>query len=161
MDVHPLAFSSSQFSDAVNYTFRIRPVPDATLLTPSSDPTQEVTIVCTFAGGVPLIDPTQTATCNFNFLDGTDTLTFPTRTGDYTAGGSGQDGQTRTFAGVRSDPWFLDLGKILKLNGGQPISSDPGTNGLAGQNVLSIVVEVDKGHLPGSLLAITAQTVRQ
>ena len=32
-------------------------------------------------------------------------------------------------------------------------------NGLQGQNVLSIVVEIDKARLGGPMLAVTAQTV--
>jgi hypothetical protein len=159
MDVNTLASGISEFSDAVNYSFRIRPV-DPTSLTPSSDPTQEVSIVCTFAGGTPLIDPTQTATCTFNFVDGPESLSFSTRAGNYQAGGDGQTNDVRAFAGVRSDPWFLDLAKTLAVNQGLSMTSLPGVDGLWGQNVLSIVVVVPQSRLPGTLLAATAQTVR-
>ena len=37
----------------------------------------------------------------------------------------------------------------------------PGVNGLQGQNVLSIVVEVDKNRIGAPMLAVTAQTVRK
>jgi hypothetical protein len=161
MDVHPFAFQSSQFSDAVNYTFRIRPIVDPNALAASSDPTQEVSVVCTFAGGTPLLDPTQTATCTFNFVDGTETLTFPTRAGNYQAGGDGQLQDAQAFAGVRSDPWFLDLAMTLQYDASILPANGGGSNGLQGTNVLSIVVEVPKSRLPGTLLGITAQTVRQ
>jgi hypothetical protein len=48
----------------------------------------------------------------------------------------------------------------LKINAGLPFGG-PGVNGLYGQNILSIVVEVDKNRLPGPVLAVTAQTVRK
>ena len=72
-----------------------------------------------------------------------------------------EQGIARVFAGVRSDPWFLDLGKTVAFDKGQHIQKAGGSNGLHGQNILSIVVEIDKSKLNGPLLAITAQTVRK
>src|ERR1700678_2941054 len=46
LNVHPSAFSGSQFSDAVDYKLRIRPVVDQTTLLPSQDASQESSIVC-------------------------------------------------------------------------------------------------------------------
>ena len=65
------------------------------------------------------------------------------------------------FAGARSDTWFLDLGKSLKLSGGKMVERSPGSNGLQGFNVLSIVVEMDKSKLATPLVAVTAQTIRK
>ncbi len=161
MNVHPFANSTSRFSNAVDYKFRIRPIDNTKTLAPSADPSKERSIVCNFSGGLPFIDAKQHASCTFNLNDGSETIRFDTRSGSFGAGGAGQSGGTRVFAGARSDPWFLDLARTLKFNASLPVDRSSGINGLAGQNVLSIVVEVDKQRLPGPLLALTTQTVRK
>lgn len=158
MNTHPLAVGVSRFSNAIEYKFRIRAIADARTLTPGAS---EQTIVCTFSGGIALVDPKQRATCKLDLARGSETLTFDTRTSQYGAGGSGDQNGIRIFAGVRSDPWFLDLGKTLKYNKGEAVPNGPGNNGLWGWNVLSIVVEVPKDRFGSSLLAVTAQTVRK
>jgi hypothetical protein len=161
MAVHPVANSRSRFSNAVDYVFRIRPIDDAKKLVPSADARREQTITCSFTGGALLIEPNQHATCRFNLRGGEETIQFDTRTRDYSAGGSGQKNGIRVFAGVRSDPWFLDLVKTIKYVNGFKVEPSGGSNGLHGANVLGIVVEVDKSRLAGPLLAVTAQTVRR
>ncbi len=161
MNVNGFARSGSRFSNAVDYKFRIRPIADARTLAPSADPAQERSIVCSFANRTFALNGNQRATCAFNLGGAAETLTFETRGGNYRAGGSAQRGGLRVFAGARSDPWFLDLAKILKFSAGLPVLPVSGVNGLHGTNVLSIVVEVDKARLPGPLLAVTAQTVRK
>lgn len=161
MSVHGIAHSRSRFSNVVDYKLRIRPVENATTLAPSTDPAREHSVVCNFAGGVFIVSAVQRARCTFNLGPVTETITFSTRGEGFKAGGFGQKGDLKVFAGVRSDSWFLDLARTLKFNGGLPVDQQsPGINGLYGQNVLSIVVELDKRRLPGPLLAITAQTVR-
>lgn len=160
MSVHPTAWSGSKFSNAVDYVFRIRPIDDARTLTPSTDTRREQQVVCTFGGGIPFLG-SQRATCRFELGTTNEIVTFDTRNGSYRAGGVGERNGCRVFAGVRSDSWFLDLARTLKFNNGLPVDQSPGINGLHGQNVLSIVVEVDKAKLAGPLLAITAQTVRK
>lgn len=162
MNVHGFAISRSRFSNAVDYKFRIRPIDDPKTLKPSTDARREQTITCSFSGGLLLIDPKQTATCTFGFSGGTETVSFDTRTDDYGAGGSTDQNGIKVFAGVRSDPWFLDLARTLAFNAGKKVDQTPGTNGLQGTNVLSIAVEFDKSKLGlTNLVAITAQTVRQ
>lgn len=161
MNVHQLALGRSRFSNAVDYSFRIRPIDDKKTLAPSSDARREQTITCSFTGGMLIVDPKQKATCKLALAGGSESISFDTRTPDFKAGGMAEQNGTRVFAGVRSDPWFLNLKKILSANGGKKITPDGGKNGLAGWNVLSIVVEVDKSKLGGPLLAITAQTVRK
>ena len=145
----------------MDYKFRIRPIDNVKALSPSKDVTREQSIVCSFSGGLPLVDANQHATCILKLGDAPETIRFDTRSADYRAGGAGEQGGTRVFAGARSDPWFLDLARTLKFNASLPVERSPGINGLSGQNILSIVVEVDKRRLPGPLLAITAQTVRK
>ncbi len=157
MNVHGIAHSRSRFSNAVDYKFRIRPIENARTLAPSQDLSKEKSIVCSFSGGIPLVDARQRATCRFE----NESIAFETRSGSFKAGGSGQQNGIKVFAGVRSDPWFLDLKRTLKFNYSQPVEQTPGINGLHGQNVLSIVVEIDKARLGGPMLAVTAQTVRK
>jgi hypothetical protein len=159
MNVHPMAFSAARFSDAVDYTLRIRQIRDAAKLLPEA--AGEQTIRCSFSGGTLLIAPNQHATCVFNLAGGTEQLEFDTRGADFVAGGSARSGSLRVFAGVRSDPWFLDLVKTLKFSSGKALDGSAGRNGLAGANVLSIVVELPKSRLGGPLLAVSAQTVRK
>lgn len=163
MNVNALAFAPSRFSNAVDYKFRIRPIDDARTLKPSTDAAKEQSIVCTFQGGIPVLDGKQKATCKLNLAGGSETLSFDTRGGAFRAGGSTASPTAKVFAGVRSDPWFLDLGKTVKFNKAERVDrASTGSNGLRGVNVLSIVVEVDKSRLgPNPLLAITAQTVRK
>ena len=162
MNVHPLSFKNSRFSNVVDYKIRIRPIEDAQTLAPSSDPRKEQSIVCNFSGGLVLLDGKQRATCTVSLGSATETISFDTRGGAYRAGGSGEKNGIRIFAGVRSDTWFLDLSRTVKFNTGIRVDQNsPGSNGLQGQNVLSIVVEVDKQRLAGPLLAVTGQTVRK
>jgi hypothetical protein len=161
MNVHGVAFSRSRFSNAVDYRFRIRPIENAETLEPSADPRKEQTFTCNFSGGLHLVKARQRATCTYDYGSGRETVTFETRSNEFRAGGSGGSASARIFAGVRSDSWFLDLAKTLKWNKGLPVLGTPGVNGLWGQNVLSIVVELDKQRLPGTLLAVTGQTIRK
>lgn len=156
LNVHALATSHTTFSDAVDYKFRIRQA-DAKTLKPGS---REQDITCTFQGG-GLFDSTQDATCVFDLEGGTETVTFKTRGDDaYRAGGVGQKDDLKVFAGVRSDTWFLDLGRTVGFSKGDDVYSKEGSNGLEGKNTLSIVVELDKRRVGGPLLAVTSQTVR-
>jgi hypothetical protein len=161
MNVHGLAFSRSRFSNAVDYKFRIRPIEDAKTLTPSADPKKEQTVTCSFSGGLLLIDPLQHATCKVNFGSTSETVAFDTRSPQFQAGGVGEHGGVKVFAGVRSDSWFLDLKKTVQYVEGKKVPNSAGSNGLKGQNILSIAVELDKNRLNGPLLAVTAQTVRK
>ena len=164
MNSHGVAFSTSRFSNAVDYKFRLRPISDANTLAASDDPRSERSIVCNFSGGTFVINANQHATCTLNLEGGQrDVIEFDTRGSneEVRAGGMGEKNGTKIFAGVRSDPWFLDLAKTLKYNAGLPVLDVPGANGLHGQNVLSIVVEIDINKVPGPLLAVTGQTVRK
>ncbi len=156
MNSHGVAFSTTKFSNAVEYKFRIHPVADAKTLVPVG---REQVITCSFSGG-GLFDSNQRATCRIDTAQSPTTIAFDTRSNNFRAGGSTQQGDIKAFAGVRSDTWFLDLGKTLAVNNGLP-TVGPGVNGLHGANVLSIVIELDKARFGSSLLAVTAQTVRK
>ena len=66
-----------------------------------------------------------------------------------TSGGRG-DG-LRVFAGLRSDPFFIDLPALFESQKTERLAfKDPGDNSLDGANVLSLVVEVDTKRLPSN-----------
>jgi len=159
MNIHMLASSKTRFSNTVDYVFRIRPIDDARKLAPTA---KEQTISCGFTSDGPsgLIDANQHATCTAKIgNDEPIVVKFDTRSSNYKAGGAAEKDGVKVFAGVRSDSWFLDLKKAVKLVNEHNVTPDKGKNGLNGMNVLSIVVEVDKEKLAGPMLAITAQTV--
>lgn len=59
------------------------------------------------------------------------------------------DNGLTVFAGVRDDPFFLDLGQFLAVVTGQATGfNDPGTDAFAGLNVYAIVIEVPLSLLP-------------
>src|SRR5262249_26665896 len=77
--------------------------------------------------------------------------------------GSCADG-LRVSAGLRSDPFFIDVAPLKETVFGGRLAFKPvGNNNLAGQNILSIVVEVDSTPLlrasGGPLFAVVGETV--
>ena len=61
-----------------------------------------------------------------------------------------QDG-VRAFAGVRDDPFYIDLTRLTEvLDGSQSSFRNPGVDALAGVNTLAIVVELPRSMLGGS-----------
>lgn len=60
-------------------------------------------------------------------------------------------GGIRAFAGVRDDPFYIDLTQLLAILGGTATSfNDPGSDTLAGLNTLAIVVEMPISMLGGA-----------
>ncbi|MDX1685236.1 MAG: DUF4331 family protein [Saprospiraceae bacterium] len=54
----------------------------------------------------------------------------------------------KLFAGPRDDPFFFDLGQYTEIIAGNATSfNDPGTDALAGTNVMAVVIEVPKSDL--------------
>lgn len=54
----------------------------------------------------------------------------------------------KVFAGPRDDPFYFDLGQFNKIISGAASSfNNPGTDAVAGTNVMSVVVEVPKSLL--------------
>jgi hypothetical protein len=154
----PHADTAARFCNGLIYRFRLRAVTPtvdgaAAVFTVGAD---ELTIDCTFSppvGG-----------------DGSDRLAQAgrcvTSTGEEVVFAvdderGGHENGLRVFAGPRSDPFFLDLDGLREMLKNQRFAfTDPGPNGLAGHNVLSIVVEVDAATMLGAgpLLAVIAET---
>lgn len=118
-NVVPFATQSSQFSDAVMYTFHLM-----------NGAGVENTVTCTF--GTP--DPmtlNQTVTC-----------TGPgNRMVEGSVGEVITNGDFRVFTGLRDDPFFFDFDAWKEtVETGEPVVLAPGEDFFAGLNVLSIVV---------------------
>ena len=76
----------------------------------------------------------------------------------------GQVHGVRTFAGLRLDPFFMDVPREVETRKTRRIAFQaPGTNTLDGLNVLSIVLELDVATVLGqatrTLFAVAAETV--
>ncbi|MCB0167070.1 MAG: DUF4331 family protein, partial [Anaerolineae bacterium] len=160
LNVFPAAMPGTLFSDAVDYRFRLRPVTVAATGTGHHFEVGQTEYVfsCTFAAPVK---PTgseswvQTGTC---VTPTGEAITF--RVNDEQ--GSESNG-FRIFAGLRLDPFFIDLPGVLGTNKVRRLAFKPeGQNSLAGQNVLAIVIEAKIAALfgpkNGSLFAVVGET---
>lgn len=160
MNVFPLAAATALFSDALSYRFRIRPVTQgragaAPAFVPGED---ERAFTFTFAaphqgdGGDAGV---QAGTCTTP--DGEE-ISFQADD-EKPAEADG----LRIFAGPRLDPFFIDFVGHMTTQATEKLAFRPrAANTLEGQNVLSIVVEVDAAMLglgSGPLLAVVAETV--
>jgi hypothetical protein len=163
LNVLPNATYDSHFSDAIVYRIRLRPVTiagvGAATAFPFASEDQELVFNCYFEtpkpGGTDMV-PVQEGWC---IAPSGETARF--RVNDEHGGYS--DG-LHVYAGLKSDPFFLDLPAILEsLKTRRLAFKDVGTNSLMGFNVLSIVVEADcrpwlrSGR--GPLFAVVGETV--
>jgi hypothetical protein len=156
----PGAAVTALFSDAITYRFRVRPVTTAgTGATPAfTVGEQEVTFDFTFAA--PSTDDDRDAVVQAGTCTAPGGEKIPFRVGDETPT---ESHGLRIFAGTRLDPFFIDLAGVRDTRALGRLSFGPGaTNSLEGQNVLSIVVEMQGTMLApggGPLLAVVGETV--
>jgi Domain of unknown function (DUF4331) len=159
MNVLPRAGPSACFSDAIGCRLRLRPVTVAAVGPAAAFAlgAEELVFECTFdaprpgGGGAA---PVQQGRC-------TPPAGAPVAFGVHDEQGGRADG-LRVFAGLRSDPFFLDLPALQEtVRGGRLAFKAVGSNSLAGFNVLSVVVEADCAPLlrEGPLFAVVAETV--
>src|SRR5271157_1566687 len=161
MTVLPLAKSDSSFSDAIVYRFRLRPVtiaPDGPAF-PFGPEESELVFACTFDAPQPGVDAARPVQYGYCIAPSGETARF--RVDDE--GGGRLDG-LRVYAGLRSDPFFIDLPAYLEtIKTGRLAFKEQGQNSLAGLNVLAVVVEADCGPLlqrsRTPLLAVVGETV--
>ena len=148
MAVSPYASDASTFSGAVDYAFRVQRV----------DALQPLTL-----HGVAL-----DVVCDLDGEGGPTTMTCTGPggvTGSAVVGAVSPGGAMRVYAGLRSDPAFVDRqGLLATVAGGR--ASFTGQNAFAGANVLAIVVELDSAVFGGDaggrpVLAVAAETVRR
>src|ERR1700758_5080266 len=103
MDVFPLATAQSFFSDVVTYRFRLRPLTrSAAIVTPGK---AEHTIDVTFSD-VPEGTRVQKGAV----------ITSDGRKASFVAGGPVEQDGIRIFAGLASDPFFMDVEATLRTD---------------------------------------------
>jgi hypothetical protein len=127
MDVFPLATSQALFSDVLTYRFRLRPLTRAgATLTHGSE---EYTIEITF-------DDARDGAQKGNLV------TSDGRKASFVVGQPlDQDGM-RVFAGLISDPFFMDVEAALRTDMSGKLSYDTHVNTVQNRDCLSIVVEI-------------------
>ncbi|MFD5754763.1 DUF4331 family protein [Streptomyces sp. NPDC127044] len=161
MNVFPNARPGALFSDAASYRFRVRPasVPmgdSGSLLDVGTD---EFALTCTFSIPIGPDDNgelAQRGTCVLPNGESVSLLVNDER------GGEGHG--VRCYAGLRRDPFFMDVAKEVETRARRRLAFVPkGTNSLEGADVLTVVVELDVarvfGAASGSVFAVAAETV--
>ena len=130
MDVFPLATSQSFFSDVVTYRFRLRPLRRSGVSVTHG--TAEYSIDVTFCD-VP--EGTSVQKGNLITSDG--------REASFVVGEPFEQNGMRAFAGLISDPFFMDVEATLRTDfSGAPSLIKPGNNTVQFRDVLAIVVDV-------------------
>src|SRR5919199_3746890 len=158
--VHPLAMPDAFFSDAIVCRFRLRPLTiEADRRAFAFGPEEsELVFSCTFEEPRPGADgtPVQEGRCTSSFGE---TARF--RVHDERGGST--DG-LRVYAGLRSDPFFIDLPAYLdSIKTSRLAFTEPSHNTATDFNALSVIVEVDyellfqKGRRP--LFGVVGETV--
>jgi Domain of unknown function (DUF4331) len=161
MTVRPMATAASSFSEALVYRFRLRPLTSerrgpAFRFGPEAS---ELIITCQF--NAPGSEPGTGALVQEGWCNSPNGEITRFRVGDE-GGGSGNG--VRVFAGVRSDPFFIDLPPLFEsIKLGRVAFKPEGRNSLHGMNALAIVVEIDCERLlqggRGPLWALVGETV--
>ena len=121
LTLHPGATGASRFSSEVDYHFYIE-----------NDSGQDLQIDCSFSAE-------QVVSCA-----GLNGLAVQAPVGEI-----GVNGAIRVFAGLRDDPFFVDLAALQEFaQVGVAAFSPPGVDTLAGQNILAIVLRIDVDAFP-------------
>ena len=129
MNAFPMATSQSFFSDVVTYRFRLRPL--------------------TLSGG-SLVHGTAEHTIDFTFSDVPEgssvqrgnIVTSNGREASFVLGEPLEKDGMRVFAGLVSDPFFMDVEATLRTDISGKLSFDTAANTVHFRDVLSIVVDV-------------------
>jgi hypothetical protein len=162
MTVHAFAGKKAQFSDQVEYIFRVRRADVQGTGNDVDIKTREETrIACRFKKQESSDRMRATCRAKGPACDG-ECPTAHVETGDESGG---DETDLRVFAGRRADPFFSDVARV-RLPHTRDFEVDvPGINTFGLTNVLGLVVEVDVkrvlgGTKDGSTFAVVAQTKR-
>ena len=159
LNVFPKATISTLFSDAVDHRFRLRPLRVSSTGRPAAFEVGEPERVFSFTFGVP-----QPLGRSANLAQpGTYRALGPDLAFSVGDEAGAESNGVRVFAGCRLDTFFVDQGFSGGLRQNRRIPERSACqNFLDGQNVLSIVVEVDSAALfgadAGPLVAVIAET---
>ena len=163
LNVSPLAKPDASFSDAIDCRFRLRPVTvagsGAATAFPFAGADQELMFTCHFEAPQHSGNGTAPAQDGCLVTPSGEQIRFRV----HDEGGARGEG-VRVYAGLRADPFFLDLAAVNEsLERGRLAFTDPGINTAVGFNVLSLVVEVDTrpwlSNGRGPLFGVVAETV--
>jgi hypothetical protein len=161
MSVVPMATEKSAFSDGLVYRFRLRPlsIDRQRRSFPFGPEQSELVLACGFDAPEAAGSRGHMVQDGWCSLPSGETAWF----GVNEPRGGKIEG-LRVWAGLRSDPFFIDLLAYFgSVKSGQLAFKREGTNGLAGMNVMSIVVEIDSKLLlqgsHGPLFGAIAETV--
>jgi uncharacterized protein DUF4331 len=159
MDVLPLAKPSSSFSDAIVYRFRLRPAAVFAVGPAASFAISEKELVFDCVFETPRVRNGLTAQQGQLTTPAGETVPFVVNDAQ---GGRGSG--VRVFAGLRSDPFFIDFDALQEsLKTGRLAFTEPGRLTGRGANVLGVVIEIEcASMLPcddGPLFAAVGETV--
>lgn len=151
MDVFPMATPQSFFSDVVTHRFRLRPVTrsDGRFMPGAAEHTIDVTFE-----DVPEGTSAQNGT-----------VTTPDdRKARFVTGAPLEQDGLRVFAGLVSDPFFMDVEAALRTDLAGKLSFDTAVNTVQSRDVLTIAVEVPFAPIVErfdgvTLIAATAETL--
>ena len=150
MDVFPLATAQARFSDVLTHRFRLRPLTRSGRgVTPGN---AEHTIDITF-DDAPADAPQRGRV-----------VTSDGREASFVVGKPFEQNGMRVFAGLASDPFFMDVEATLRTDLTGKLSFDTPANTVQSRDVLAIVVEVPFAALVerfsgATLIAAIAETV--
>ena len=155
----PMAKPTDLFSAGLVYRFRLRAVtpPDDTSAWAFTPGQEELVLDCVFDAPEHVSDQAtghrQRGRC---VSPGGEAVSFVVNDEDGGAGGG-----VRVFAGVRWDPFIMDARAALATIATRKLAfTETGSIFLDGKNVLSVVVELDVGLLPGrTLVGVVAETL--
>lgn len=134
MDVFPMATSQSLFSNVLTHRFRLRPLTrSGRSLTPG---TVEYTVEVRFND---VAEGTSVQRGNIATLDG--------RSASFEVGKPLEQDGLRVFAGLVSDPFFMDVEAWLRTDASGKPSFSTAANTAQFRDVLSIVVEIPFGPI--------------
>jgi Domain of unknown function (DUF4331) len=129
MNVFPMATAQSFFSDVVTHRFRVRPLtrPDNSLVHGSAEHT---------------IDVTFSDVAEASSIQEAHIVTSDGYQASFIVGKSFERDSVRAFAGLVSDPFFMDVEAAIRTDLSGILSFQTATNTVHFRDVLSIVVEV-------------------
>jgi hypothetical protein len=157
LDTYPLVGTSGHFSDKVDYTLIVRRAERRdSNETPHFDTRDEVRITCHFK--TPEVTESHSVSCkSSNGLNAE---------AKYNVVGEKREGDDfRLFAGMRSDPFFLNADFFTSLTSKGELSKPKDSNTMDYANVLSMSFEIDAAKLfkgnPPDMLAFAAESTTQ
>jgi hypothetical protein len=150
MDLFPMATAQAQFSDVVTHRFRLRPL--ARSGGGVTRGAEEYTIDVTFRD-VPAEAAQQGQL-----------VTSDGRSAEFVVGTPAERDGMRVFAGLASDPFFMDVEAALRTDMSGTLSFNTAANTAQDRDCLTIVIEVPFGPIVqrfdgGSLIAAIAENM--